>query len=217
MRAWLAFLFLSFRLVAQDVDAMFVLETTPGTEQAIGLLRPRELKEADRAAVIGFFKTAQVLQSLTDDRDLLGRALRQAGTRVAVGLGGAIPDNFATTVDLGSAIRMACREFGANESTERHRAVIVLFANEDPSLGTSLSSIADALDRAEARLFAVPIQRAPAPGNSGRRTLSSYPFPAATANILSALAKNSGGRVFRRNWDLKEILTDARKLRGELR
>lgn len=81
--AWFEAMLLSPTLFAQAVDAMFVLETTPGTEQAIGLLRPRDLHETDRAGVIEFFKSAQVRQSLTDSRDALAKALRQAGTRVA--------------------------------------------------------------------------------------------------------------------------------------
>jgi hypothetical protein len=32
-----------------------------------------------------------------------------------------------------------------------------------------------------------------------------------TARLLSQLAQESGGRIFRRNWDLKEILAEARR------
>ena len=36
-------------LWAQGLDVMFVLETSPGTEQQIGLIRPRDLMEGDLA------------------------------------------------------------------------------------------------------------------------------------------------------------------------
>jgi hypothetical protein len=66
---WLACgaLFLG-NLLAQGLDVLFVLETSPGTEQTIGLIRPRDLKEDDRAGVIGFMQTSGVLQPLTQDR-----------------------------------------------------------------------------------------------------------------------------------------------------
>jgi len=36
------------------VDVILTLETSPGTEQAIGLIRPRAFQQGDRAGVIGF-------------------------------------------------------------------------------------------------------------------------------------------------------------------
>ncbi len=50
-------------LRAQPLDIILVLEMSPGTEQAIGLIRERAFQEDDRAGVIGFSRTAQVLQA----------------------------------------------------------------------------------------------------------------------------------------------------------
>jgi hypothetical protein len=189
---------------------MFVLETSPGTEQTIGLIRPRDLKESDRAGVIGFMRSAQVLQPLTESREELATSLRRAGTRITVGVGrpGGLIDS---TVDLAGAIRQACSEFDRSDPAERKRVIIVFFTSEDPALSARLDALKLSLRAAKARLFAVVIQRVAAPEFPARPGINSYPFPAITAQFLSQLASDSGGRIFRRNWDLKEILTAARK------
>lgn len=110
-------------LWAQGLDVMFVLETSPGTEQQIGLIRPRDLKEGDRAGVIAYTRSVQMLQSLTEDHEALAKALQGAGIRITVGLysdrspaagrglarGGSVQ---SVTVDLSGALRQALREFG---------------------------------------------------------------------------------------------------------
>jgi hypothetical protein len=73
-------------LWAQQLDVMFVLESSPGTEQQIGLIRPRDLKEGDRAGIIGYTRSVYLLQSLTEDREALAKALQRAGMRITVGL-----------------------------------------------------------------------------------------------------------------------------------
>jgi hypothetical protein len=72
-------------LWAQQLDVMFVLESSPGTEQQIGLIRPRDLKEGDRAGIIGYTRSAYLLQSLTEDREALAKALQRAGMRITIG------------------------------------------------------------------------------------------------------------------------------------
>ena len=69
---------------AQGLDIMFVLETSSGTEQQIGLIRPRDLKEDDRAGVIGFTGTVQLLQPITENREDLAKALQRAGIRISI-------------------------------------------------------------------------------------------------------------------------------------
>jgi len=185
---------------AQGLDVMFVLETSPGTEQQIGLIRARDLKEGDRAGVIGYARSVYLLQALTEDRQALARALQQAGTRISIGAHfQAVP---RATVDLSGALRQAFHEFGDAGSEERKRAVVVLVANEDPTLGGNLDSLETLARASRARIFAVAIT-----GVSGR----SYSFPVMTAQFLNQLAKDSGGRVFRGGWDLKSILAAARK------
>lgn len=200
-------------LWAQGLDVMFVLETSPGTEQQIGLIRPRDLKEGDRAGVIGYTRSVQMLQSLTEDHEALAKALQRASTRIQVGLySGRSPEagrgapGVQTVqghrVDLSGALRQALRELGDRGSEVRKRAVIVLAANEDPTLGDNLDSLKALVATARTRLFAVAITV-----GSGR----DYSFPVMTAQFLDQLAKDSGGRVFRGAWDLKSILAAARK------
>ena len=200
-------------LWAQQLDVMFVLETSPGTEQQIGLIRPRDLKEGDRAGIIGYTRSVYLLQPLTEDHEALAKALQRAGMRITVGLysgqstagGRRSPGGQAVqgdTVDLSGALRQALRELGDRGSEMRKRVVIVLAANEDPALGDNLDSLKALVAEGRTRLFAVAI-------TVGSGLASS--FPVMTAQFLDQLAKDSGGRVFRGAWDLKSILAAARK------
>lgn len=199
---------------AQGLDVMFVLETSPGTEQQIGLIRLRDLKEDDRAGVIVFARTAQLVQPLTENREDLAKALQLAGIRISIGVqrttgkGFPRPSNEPVsgsqdgTVDLYGALRQACREFGDAGPEGPKHVIIVLAASEDPRLGGNLDSLKSLLAVSKARLFAIAITR-----GSER----AYSFPVMTAQFLNQLAKDSGGRVFRGPWDLKSILAAARK------
>jgi len=185
---------------AQGLDVMFVLETFPGTEQQIGLIRPRDLKENDRAGVIGFTRSVQLLQPLTYDRQDLAKALQRAGTRISIGV------HFQATpggsVDISGALRQAISEFGDRSPEGRKRLIVALVASRDPGLAGNLESLKALLAASEVRLFAVAITLV-----SGR----AYSSPGITAEFLNQLAKSSGGRVFRGGWDLKSILAMARK------
>ena len=200
-------------LWAQQLDVMFVLETSPGTEQQIGLIRPRDLKEGDRAGIIAYTRSVYLLQSLTEDHEALAKALQRAGMRITIGtysgqtpasgrpsLGGQTIQH--DTVDLSGALRQALRELGDRGSEVRKPVVIVLAANEDPTLGGNLDSLKALAAAGRTRLFAVAIT-----AGSGR----AYSFPVMTAQFLDQLAKDSGGREFRGGWDLKSILAAARK------
>jgi hypothetical protein len=192
---------------------MFVLESSPGTEQQIGLIRPRDLKEGDRAGIIGYTRSVYLLQPLTEDREALAKALQRAGMRITIGLysgqtpaGGRRLPGVQTvqrdTVDLLGALRQALRELGDRGSEVRKPVVIVLAANEDPTLGGNLDSLKALVAASRTRVFAVVITV-----DSGR----GYSFPAMTAQFLDQLAKDSGGWVFRGAWDVKSILAAARK------
>ena len=106
------------------------------------------------------------------------------------------------TVDLSGALRQALRELGDRGSEVRKPVVIVLAANEDPTLGGNLDSLKALVAASRTRVFAVAIAV-----GSGR----GYSFPVMTAQFLDQLAKDSGGQVFRGAWDLKYILAAARK------
>lgn len=200
-------------LHGQPLDVMLTLETSPGTEQAIGLLRPRVLHPGDRAGVIGFTGGAtHVLQPLTDDHEALASALQRAGIRVGVGLGG-VQINSTWTVDLVAAIKQACQELRRSDLAERRRAVVVLFGSDDPQLRTHLEAVKAVLGAVNARLYAVVIDRSAGERESppGRQVRIFQPFPGLTAQLMSELAEHSGGRLFRRGWDLKDILKELRK------
>ena len=213
VRSLACFSLFSVHLWGQGLDVMFVLETSPGTEQQIGLIRPRDLKEGDRAGVIGYASSVNLLQPLTEDHEALAKALQRAGMRITVGLysgqspaGGrrspGVQAVQSATVDLSGALRQALSELGDRGSEVRKRVVIVLAANEDPTLGGNLDSLKALVAAGRTRLFAVAITVV-----SGRADS----FPVMTAQFLDQLAKDSGGRVFRGAWDLKSILAVARK------
>jgi hypothetical protein len=192
---------------------MFVLETSPGTEQQIGLIRPLDLKEGDRAGIIGYTRSAYLLQSVTEDHEALAEALQRAGKRITIGsysgrspaggrrspAGQTVQDD---TVDLSGALRQALRELSDRGSEVRKQVVIVLAAREDPMLGGNLDSLKSLVAAGRTRVFAVAITVVSGQGHS---------FPVMTARFLDQLAKDSGGRVFRGAWDLKSILAAARK------
>jgi hypothetical protein len=174
---------------------MFVLETSPGTEQQIGLIRPRDLKEGDRAGVIVFTRTVQLVQPLTENREDLAKALQLAGIRISIGVQRTVktfprPSNEPVsesqdgTVDLYGALRQACREFGDAGPEGPKHVIIVLAASEDPRLVGNLDSLKSLLAVSKARLFAIAITR-----GSER----AYSFPVMTAQFLNQLAKDSGG------------------------
>jgi hypothetical protein len=204
-------------LYGQPLDTMLVLEMSPGTERAIDLIRPDVLHEDDRAGVIGFFNSVYVLQPLTENRDALAAALQRVGVRVGIAIGGPdrrqIESNF--TVELVAALKKACGEFGQRGASERQRAILVFFAGEDPVLTAHLDTLEAMLGAANARLYAVVVPRINAPDvpkttQTGEPILS-VPSPSLTAQLISQLAEKSGGRIFRRNWELKEILRLARR------
>jgi hypothetical protein len=199
-------------LSAQPVDVILTLETSPGTEQTIGLIRPRVFQQGDRAAVITFTnRAAQVLQPLTNDREALASALQRAGIRVGVGIGG-VQINSNWTADIVGAIKQSCEELQRSEFSERKRAVVVLFGSEDPALRTNLETLKAALGAANARLYAVLVDRSAGERGTppGRQVRVVQPFPASTAQLMAELAKDSGGRIFRGGWELKDILKELR-------
>jgi hypothetical protein len=200
-------------LYGQQLDVMLTIETSSGTEQAIGLLRPRAFQKGERAGVIGLSsRTTQVLQPLTEDRDALASAIQRAGIRVGVALGGVQLDT-NWTINLAAAIGQACEELQQSKSSDRRRAVIVLFGSEDPGLRAHLESARASLSAVNARLYAVVIDRSTNQRANplGTQVRVPHPFPVLTAQLMSELAAQSGGRIFRGAWDLKEILKEARK------
>src|SRR5262249_17381132 len=104
-----------------------------------------------------------------------------------------------------------CREFGEDESEGRKRVIIVFFTSEDPALSAHLDSLKLSLRSARARLFAIAIQRVAPPEFPARPDTRSYPYPAMTAQVLSRIAADTGGKLFQRGWNLKDILRETRK------
>lgn len=204
---------------AQPLDLLFALETTPGTEQATGLIRSKDLGDDDRAGVVAFHRSAELVSSLSADKDRLDRALDEAGARigVAIGINDGAPLNRAFTVDIAGAIRQAGVELAASPAG-RSRAILLFYAGDDPTLAAKMSSLEALLEEKGIRLYGVLVYRtemAGPPGlpRVGRPTRSPQPVqtPIVTTRLLARLAKRSGGKIFESNWRLHKVLEAARR------
>lgn len=201
-------------LLSQPIRVVLTLDTSPGTEQAIGLLRPRAFAEADLVAVVTVSSgPPRLLLPLSEDRDALASALQRAGVRVGAGRGGILLNN-NFTVDLAGAIKLACAQLTKRDDAPGpgpRSVVILLFGSTDPNLQSQMQTVKAALDSAGARLYAVQIDRAIEQRRNPLGVPPALPVPVLTAELVKELAESSGGRMYRRNWDLKEMLQDARK------
>jgi len=198
----------------QPLDAMLVLEASPGTEHINNLIRAKVLRDGDRAGVIAFDQRTAVLQPLTSDREKIDDAVRRAGSCISgsVGTGNGVPYNINMTADLSSALQEACAELEADAPAGRRPVIVVWFGSDDLNLSRRLDSLKAAVRTSNARLYAIAVQRAstqPSPLGPPR-IQASYPFPVLTARLMSELVEQLGGRIYKRNWDLKQILEDAR-------
>ncbi len=142
---------------ARPIDLIFTVETSPGTEQSIGLLNRRALQPGDRAGVISVNgSNTRVLQSLTTDHDLLASALQKAGFRLGFTLDGVPVTSGNGTIDLVTAIKRSCEELQRSSVAEK-RAILILFGSEDPGLRDQLEVLHSSLQAASTRLYAVVI------------------------------------------------------------
>jgi|GEM_PF-5613258 len=221
LRPAVLILLFGLALSAQPLDLVFALETTPGTERATGLIRARDLGDQDRAGIVAFHRSSKLALALTDDKKLLDQKLEDVGARVGVTLGvnDGAPLNRSFIVDLGDTIEDAAGEL-ATSSQDRKRAILVFYAAEDPSLSARMDAIEAMLETSRIRLFAVLVYRTDMTGPPGmpsitrpsqRRHPEPIQTPVVTTQLLSKLAKRSGGKVFQTNWRMGKILDLARR------
>ncbi len=211
---------LCLSLQAQPLDLVFTLETTPGTEQATGLIRPSELGDHDRAGVVAFHRSAELALALTAEKERLRRKLEEVGAYVgvAIGINDGAPLNRSFTVNLAEAIGKAGTELSSSPS-DRKRAILVFYAGEDPSLAAHMEALETMLESNKIRLYGVLVFRTdmtgpagmPSIGRPGVRRPEPIQSPIVTTRLLSRLAKRSGGKVFETNWRLHKILESARR------
>jgi hypothetical protein len=192
---------------AQTLDVILVLDTTPGAEQATDRIHAKAFGDSVRVGVISAVSPVRVLQELTADKKNVADALQKAGVRIGASLGN-VTMNQGQHLDLAEALAMACLELRESEGTPRKRAIIVVFAGDDRGLPPAAYRLKTALEASHAKLFAVAVTRY----MTSRSTMppkADFPFPVATAQILSDLAEMSGGRIYRQAWDIKDILKEA--------
>lgn len=194
---------------------MIVIETTYGLEQSVGLMHPKALKPGDRAGVVAINqRSSQTLQTLTDNRDDVASALRMAASRVAIGFGGA-PIDAVVSVDVAQGIEQSAHQLVERGGAGgRRRAILVVFGTDDPNVSSRITSLRSILSSAKARLYVAVIDRTASrpPGLPPGTIVYRHPvYPVTTAQLLEELAKDTGGLIYRRGWDLKEVLKEMRK------
>lgn len=200
--------------VAQErpFDLILALDTSPGTEQSIGLLNRRAFELRDRVGVVSISgANVRLSQPLTENREILASALQKAGSRVGIGFGGA-QISFKGSIDIATTLDKACKEIDQN-GQHKNRAILLLFGTEDPGLESHLSGLGSLLKTTGTHLYVVAINRDA--NQQTRRSTMSVPtlprFPGLTAQLMSDLAKRSGGQIYRGAWDLRDIVKDIRK------
>jgi hypothetical protein len=214
-RIWMAWLMMAGATTlasGQPLQVILALDISPGTEQAIGLIRSRLFQAGDRVGVVAFgTRGARILQTATNNHDAIDAALQKAGIRVGASIG-PVQLNIPLTTDLVAGIEQSCQELTRSTSAESKRAIIVLFGSDDPNLQTQIENVKAALSGARAQLYVIVIDRS----TIARQTPVSPQvwtprFPSLTAQLLGEIAEASGGKVYRRNWDVKPILAELRK------
>lgn len=159
------------------LDTSSSMEAKLGTAQDAAIGFVDQLRPQDLAEVVDFDSRVEVLQSHTDERDALHRAIR----RTAAG----------GSTSLYNAVYIALKGFqklAARQSAEiRRQALVLLSDGEDTSSLVSLDELLELARRSETAIFCVGLQSQ----DSG----TSRGFREATF-ALRQLANETGGRAF---------------------
>jgi len=150
------------------------------------------------------------LLPLTEDRKKVGDALHRASLRVGATVGN-VSIAQIPPLDLAGAISEACGQLREAPERPNRRTIIVMFAGEDRALPAAVQRLRTQIDAVQAKLFAILVTRPPAQPRSPSSLGGVPPLltPVLTTEALADLAKQSGGRIYRQGWDLKEVLKEA--------
>jgi hypothetical protein len=195
---------------AQSLDVMLILDTSPGTEQATDRIRAKSFGESDRVGVVGAVPPVRLLLPLTDDRKKVGDALHRASLRIGATVGN-VSIAQIPPLDLAGAISEACGQLREAPERPNRKVIVVMFAGEDRALPAAVRRLRAQIDVVQARLFAILVTRSAVQPRSPASLGGLPPLlaPVLTTEALADLAHQSGGRIYRQGWDLKEVLTEA--------
>ena len=158
------------------IDTSTSMETklTVAQEAAIGFAR--RLQPADAAQIIDFDSRHEILQTFTNDRNLLEQAIRKTE------VGG--------STSLYNAIYVALSELkrvrAATPDQVRRQAIVVLSDGEDTTSVIAYEDVLDAAKRAEVAVYAIGLRS---------RQERTKEFNEAEF-VLKTLSQETGGRVF---------------------
>jgi Ca-activated chloride channel homolog len=160
-------------------------------EAAIDFFHSTIRRRIDRAMLISFDSTVDILQTFTDDADQLTKAVR----RLKPGGGTKMFD----------AIRLACQEQFKKESAKRR--VLVLISDGDDNMSfESLDSTLEAAQRADVSIYTISTNTSGFFGMASPKN----------DRILKRLAEETGGRAFFPN-KIDEMAVNFQEISQELR
>jgi Ca-activated chloride channel family protein len=156
-------------------------DTLPLAQKAArGLVR--QLRKGDRAAVAGISSTVLVHQSMTPDLASVDAALRGVAARGETALYDA----------LYIALRQCQQE--RLPSAEVRRSVIVLLTDGiDTTSHVTFEAVLDLVRHVQAAIYVVSLEQDVTPLKTGRAARAVFE----SEHAMSALARESGGRLFR--------------------
>jgi VWFA-related protein len=152
---------------SNSIRAQFKVEQ----EAAIDFFHTTVRRRQDKAMLMSFDSTVDILQPFTDDADLLTKAVR----RLKIGGGTKMFD----------AIQLACQEYLRKETGVRR--VLVLISDGDDNMSFEvLGSTIEAAQRAEVAIYAISTNTSGFFGMSAPKN----------DKVLKRLAEETGGRAF---------------------
>jgi Ca-activated chloride channel homolog len=136
----------------------------------------KTLRAGDRAAVVSFADGVRVMQALTDDRQLVQRAIDETGAKGATA--------------LHNAIYVALKEFGRPASARgevRRQAIAVLSDGEDTSSLLSFDDVLEMAKRSGVSIYTIGLKGQP---------VSSRPYFSQADFAMKQLAAETGAMPF---------------------
>jgi len=152
---------------SNSIRAQFKVEQ----EAAIDFFHTTVRRRQDKAMLMSFDSTVDILQPFTDDADLLTKAVRRLKT------GGG--------TKMFDAIQLACQEHLKKETGMRRVLVLISDGDDNMSFET-LGSMIEAAQRAEVAIYAISTNTSGFFGMSAPKN----------DKVLKRLAEETGGRAF---------------------
>jgi Ca-activated chloride channel family protein len=178
-----------FQKTSLPLALVLLLDTSASMQGNLGIAQEaaigfaRELGPEDQAAVIEFDSTVSVLQSFTNDRTAIERAIRHTEANGSTALYNAV---YIALKELNKTAREV-------RGQPRRRALVLLSDGDDTSSLIAFDEVLDLAARADTAIYTIGLGLDAS--SSTRGSASGRTSPAAHF-LLRRLAEQTGGRVF---------------------